>query len=142
MHEKLSVSTSLEELYMVSHSGCQGTRKFSDTLPLLSRFRIHLSPVLPFSCTLEKAVQDLCIHKMADRLYQKLQQVRLTRCDVPACPPIQECDSHIGLQVTALSGVLQLDAVAFLDRVDATWRDHCRFEHVSFHSVQHDCDLP
>ncbi|GAX74771.1 hypothetical protein CEUSTIGMA_g2218.t1 [Chlamydomonas eustigma] len=56
------------------------------------------------------AVQDMCMHKMADKLYIKLQQ---------------ECDAHIKVQVEALQTMLQLDAVAFLDRVDVMWRDHC-----------------
>lgn len=56
------------------------------------------------------AVQDMCMHKMADKLYQGLQQ---------------ECDAHVGVQVSHLQGLVQLDPVTFLERVDAVWRDHC-----------------
>lgn len=59
---------------------------------------------------LYNAVQDMCMHKMADKLYTALQQ---------------ECDTHVGKQVAHLQGMLQLEPVAFLDRVDAMWRDHC-----------------
>ncbi|GIL70584.1 hypothetical protein Vretimale_3704 [Volvox reticuliferus] len=67
----------------------------------------------PVSCSLEElyaAVQDMCMHKMADKLYSRLQQ---------------ECDSHIAAHVSALADSLSLEAVPFLDKVDALWQDHC-----------------
>ncbi|KAL6758019.1 cullin [Haematococcus lacustris] len=65
------------------------------------------------SCSLEElyaAVQDMCMHKMADKLYQRLQQ---------------ECDLHVSSRLAELCGSLSLDAVSFLDRVDALWVDLC-----------------
>eukprot|EP00955_Chlamydomonas_euryale_P101421 365344-Chlamydomonas_euryale.AAC.5 len=47
---------------------------------------------------------------MADTLYKRLQA---------------ECDAHIARQVAALHSMLALDAVTFLERVDAAWRDQC-----------------
>ncbi|KAG2482358.1 hypothetical protein HYH03_018708 [Edaphochlamys debaryana] len=67
----------------------------------------------PVSNSLEElytAVQDMCLHKMADKLYSRLQQ---------------ECDTHISAHVASLGDCLGLEAVAYLDRVDAVWRDHC-----------------
>lgn len=57
-----------------------------------------------------QAVEDMCIHKMMDRLYKRLQQ---------------ECDAHIGRQIASLQQQTQLEPVAFLDRVDAVWQDYC-----------------
>lgn len=59
------------------------------------------APVLPdqsaslFVCVsplMVQAVQDMCMHKMADKLYQQLQQARTAVClgvlvPLPACPP-------------------------------------------------------
>ncbi|GLC45097.1 hypothetical protein PLESTB_001467900 [Pleodorina starrii] len=67
----------------------------------------------PVSCSLEElytAVQDMCMHKMADKLYSRLQQ---------------ECDSHISAHVSSLADCLSLESMSFLDRVDAVWQDHC-----------------
>jgi hypothetical protein len=41
-----------------------------------------------------------------------------------ACPP-QECDRHIGQEVAQLRELLQLAPAAFLERMDAVWRDYC-----------------
>lgn len=57
-----------------------------------------------------QAVEDLCIHKMAERLYANLQQ---------------QCDVHLGQQLQLLKGHMQLDPVAFLDKADAVWQDYC-----------------
>lgn len=38
---------------------------------------------------------------------------------------LQECDAHVGLQVASLQRSASLDPVTYLDRLDATWRDHC-----------------
>ncbi|GFR43674.1 hypothetical protein Agub_g4782, partial [Astrephomene gubernaculifera] len=67
----------------------------------------------PVACSLEElytAVQDMCMHKMADKLYNRLQQ---------------ECDTHIRAHVGSLSDCLSLDSLPFLDRVSAVWGDHC-----------------
>ena len=58
----------------------------------------------------KQAVQDLCMHKMADKLYARLQQ---------------ECDAHIAAHVASLSDSLSLGPVPFLDKVAAVWFDHC-----------------
>ncbi|MEW5312866.1 MAG: hypothetical protein WDW38_004466 [Sanguina aurantia] len=68
---------------------------------------------LPVSFSLEElyaAVQDMCMHKMADKLYGRLQK---------------ECDSHLSQQISSLCSSLQLDPVLFLDRINATWSGHC-----------------
>lgn len=49
-----------------------------------------------------QAVQDMCMHKMADKLYLKLQAV---------------LDEHISAQITVLQGQLSLDPVLFLEKV-------------------------
>ncbi|PNW75189.1 hypothetical protein CHLRE_12g516500v5 [Chlamydomonas reinhardtii] len=67
----------------------------------------------PVSNSLEElytAVQDMCMHKMADKLYTRLQK---------------ECDAHIAAHVGSLGDCLGLDAVPYLDRVDSVWQDHC-----------------
>ncbi|PNH08922.1 Cullin-4 [Tetrabaena socialis] len=37
----------------------------------------------------------------------------------------QECDSHVAAHVASLADCLSLEAVPFLDRMDAVWQDHC-----------------
>mmetsp|Transcript_26924 Transcript_26924/g.58796 ORF Transcript_26924/g.58796 Transcript_26924/m.58796 type:complete len:739 (-) Transcript_26924:3390-5606(-) len=67
----------------------------------------------PVACSLEElyaAVQDMCMHKMSDKLYSRLQQA---------------CDTHVASQVLRLCDMLQLDPVLFLERVDAMWSDYC-----------------
>eukprot|EP00241_Pyramimonas_parkeae_P003213 CAMPEP_0114239402 /NCGR_PEP_ID=MMETSP0058-20121206/8441_1 /TAXON_ID=36894 /ORGANISM="Pyramimonas parkeae, CCMP726" /LENGTH=764 /DNA_ID=CAMNT_0001351581 /DNA_START=97 /DNA_END=2391 /DNA_ORIENTATION=+ len=66
----------------------------------------------PVSCSLEelyRAVEDLCVHKKADNLYTKLQEV---------------CDQHIALRLKSLHG-RAADPVIFLSLMDASWQDHC-----------------
>jgi cullin-4 len=50
------------------------------------------------------------MHKMADKLYTRLQQ---------------ECDAHVAAHVASLSDSLSLGPVPFLDKVAAVWADHC-----------------
>ncbi|KAG2445601.1 hypothetical protein HXX76_000212 [Chlamydomonas incerta] len=67
----------------------------------------------PVSNSLEElyaAVENMCMHKMADKLYSRLQK---------------ECDAHIAAHVSSLGDCLGLDAVPYLDRVDGVWQDHC-----------------
>eukprot|EP00743_Colponemidia_sp_Colp-15_P004129 GILK01004457.1.p1 GENE.GILK01004457.1~~GILK01004457.1.p1 ORF type:complete len:721 (-),score=162.74 GILK01004457.1:108-2270(-) len=64
------------------------------------------------SCSLEelyRAVEDLCLHKMAANLYKRLQV---------------ECEKHNEQKVKALTNQTP-DYEAFLGLVDATWQDHC-----------------
>ncbi|KAJ7544778.1 hypothetical protein O6H91_09G092800 [Diphasiastrum complanatum] len=71
---------------------------------------IHLKQ--PVSCSLEElyqAVEDLCLHKMASNLYQRLQQ---------------ECEVHISEKITSLVGQSP-DTVVFLSQVEKCWQDHC-----------------
>eukprot|EP00891_Asterochloris_glomerata_P003718 jgi/Astpho2/3718/fgenesh1_pm.00060_%23_12_t len=66
----------------------------------------------PVSCSLEelyRAVEDMCLHKMADKLYQSLQQ---------------ECDAHIAKELQFLSERQSVDSVSFLDHVNRCWQDH------------------
>lgn len=46
-------------------------------------------------------VEDMCLHKMADRLYASLQK---------------ECDSHIGAQLSRLAAEQTMDPVLFLSK--------------------------
>lgn len=67
----------------------------------------------PVSTSLEelyRAVEDMCIHKMADSLYKKLQH---------------ECDKHIQSELNKLKKALQLEPLAFLERFNVLWLDHC-----------------
>eukprot|EP00698_Gefionella_okellyi_P004130 TRINITY_DN13866_c0_g1_i1.p1 TRINITY_DN13866_c0_g1~~TRINITY_DN13866_c0_g1_i1.p1 ORF type:complete len:812 (+),score=199.83 TRINITY_DN13866_c0_g1_i1:196-2436(+) len=71
----------------------------------------------PVSCSLEelyKAVENLCIHKMAVNLCSRLQQ---------------ECEQHISVEATRLIGQTS-DPDAFLSLVDNCWQDHCEQMHM------------
>ncbi|XP_024391521.1 cullin-4 [Physcomitrium patens] len=71
---------------------------------------IHLKQ--PVNCSLEelyRAVEDLCLHKMAGNLYRRLQQ---------------ECESHISVKLRDLVG-RSPDSVVFLSHVESCWQDHC-----------------
>ncbi|CAK9238319.1 unnamed protein product [Sphagnum troendelagicum] len=66
----------------------------------------------PVSCSLEElyqAVEDLCLHKMAGNLYQRLQQ---------------ECEVHIAAELRLLVGQSP-DVVVFLSHVASCWQGHC-----------------
>lgn len=58
---------------------------------------------------LYRAVEDMCIHKMADRLYSNLQK---------------DCDTHIAQQIRRLAKEGAIDADRFLSQVAAAWSDH------------------
>ncbi|CAI7830140.1 unnamed protein product, partial [Closterium sp. NIES-54] len=65
------------------------------------------------SCSLEelyRAVEGLCLHKMAAGLYSRLQA---------------ECDRHIAAKLQLLLAQGSPDPVLFLEHVAATWRDFC-----------------
>lgn len=67
----------------------------------------------PVACSLEElytAVENMCVHKMAETLYTKLQG---------------ECEGRIAKEIERLQENVVLDPVTFLDRVDAMWQDHC-----------------
>lgn len=69
---------------------------------------------------LYRAVEDLCLHKMAAQTYEKLRV---------------ECDAHITSRIDNLviigssssgsSDSSSLDHTSFLESVDAMWQDHC-----------------
>lgn len=61
------------------------------------------------SCFFLQAVEDLCLHKMAGNLYQKLQQ---------------ECEVHIAAELRLLVGQSP-DVVVFLSHVASCWQGHC-----------------
>ncbi|CAK9867204.1 unnamed protein product [Sphagnum jensenii] len=72
---------------------------------------IHLKQ--PISGSLEelyRAVEDLCVHKMAGKLYHRLQQ---------------ECETHIAAKLRSLLVGQSPDAVVFLSHVESCWQDHC-----------------
>ncbi len=57
-----------------------------------------------------QAVEDLCVHKMAGKLYHRLQQ---------------ECETHIAAKLRSLLVGQSPDAVVFLSHVESCWQDHC-----------------
>eukprot|EP00850_Spirogloea_muscicola_P020727 SM000224S07115 [mRNA] locus=s224:78499:84282:- [translate_table: standard] len=67
----------------------------------------------PVAASLEelyRAVEDLCLHKMAGSLYGRLQE---------------ECECHVEVALAALAGGQSPDAIVFLSAVEAAWRDYC-----------------
>lgn len=64
------------------------------------------------NCSLEelyRAVEDLCLHKLAPDLYNLLHAL---------------CDAHIAKKIEELEE-LSLDPVSFLNKMDDCWSDHC-----------------
>ncbi|DBA80768.1 hypothetical protein WJX77_001890 [Trebouxia sp. C0004] len=59
---------------------------------------------------LYRAVEDMCLHKMADRLYSNLQKV---------------CDAHIASQLQQLARSQTSGSVLFLEQMNESWQDHC-----------------
>ncbi|KAA6417758.1 MAG: ubiquitin- cullin 4 [Trebouxia sp. A1-2] len=59
---------------------------------------------------LYRAVEDMCLHKMADRLYSNLQKV---------------CDAHIASQLQQLASSQTSGSVLFLEQMNESWQDHC-----------------
>ena len=53
-----------------------------------------------------QAVEDMCLHRMADRLYGSLQR---------------ECDAHIGRQLASLAAAGTADPTIFLQQVAPVW---------------------
>lgn len=58
---------------------------------------------------LYRAVEDLCVHKMGAKLYDRLRE---------------ECGSHARAEMESLQGQTP-DCNAFLQLVDQKWQDHC-----------------
>ena len=56
-----------------------------------------------------QAVEDMCVHKLGDKLYRLLQEV---------------CEVHIASNLRGLQGQSP-DPVLFLNSVAAFWKDHC-----------------
>ncbi|KAK9823559.1 hypothetical protein WJX72_003747 [[Myrmecia] bisecta] len=66
----------------------------------------------PVTVSLEelyRAVEDMCLHKMADRLYANLQQ---------------ECNTHISAELEKLASSQTIDPVLFLQHMGNCWHDH------------------
>ena len=67
----------------------------------------------PVSCSLEElytAVENLCVHNLAAKVYPQLQGL---------------CDHHAETMITSLASRSSLDALAFLDHVGRTWERYC-----------------
>jgi cullin-4 len=67
----------------------------------------------PVACSLEElyhAVENLCVHNLAAKVYPQLQAL---------------CDSHAAATVAGLASRASLDAAAFLDHVGRAWEDYC-----------------
>lgn len=65
------------------------------------------------SCSLEelyRAVEDMCLHKLAPKLYDLLKQ---------------ECDRHSQEQISILVGKLGLRGAAFLEQLCKVWEGYC-----------------
>ena len=68
-----------------------------------------------------QAVEDMCLHRMADRLYGSLQR---------------ECDAHIGRQLASLASAQTADPTIFLQQVGSGVRV------IEFVGVQRACWPP
>ena len=90
---------------------------FEDTWKTLeqSLAAVHRSELagLPHE-TLYIAVQDLCMHRMGEELYRRLEAA---------------CDGHINRMLGELVG-RSSDSIAFLEDLDHSWQEHCRQMHV------------
>jgi len=67
----------------------------------------------PVACSLEalyRAVEDLCLHKLAPKLCKQLQE---------------ECDHHASSELSKLDSWAALDAVAFLHHLGRCWASYC-----------------
>ena len=67
----------------------------------------------PVSCSLEElynAVENLCVHNLAAKVYPQLQEL---------------CDQHAQTMINSLASWSSLDAIAFLDHVGRTWEQYC-----------------
>lgn len=67
----------------------------------------------PVSCSLEElyhAVENLCVHNLAAKVYPQLQEL---------------CDQHAQTMINSLASWASLDAVAFLEHVGRTWEQYC-----------------
>ena len=60
-----------------------------------------------------QAVEDMCLHRMADRLYGSLQR---------------ECDAHIGRQLASLAAAGTADPTIFLQQVALSSGPECLWE--------------
>ena len=82
VHNKRPVSCSLEELYSVREACTARLREaaLQTGAPRLTMPRPNALPrPAPLLLHALQAVQDMCMHKMAGKLYQQLQQVRKGR---------------------------------------------------------------
>ena len=67
----------------------------------------------PVSCSLEElyhAVENLCVHNLAAKVYPQLQDL---------------CDQHAKSMINSLASWGSFDALAFLDHVGRTWERYC-----------------
>ena len=83
-----------------------------------------------------QAVEDMCLHKMADRLYSNLQKVTvyltigcLLSCLIPCVHDVllllKVCDTHIDAQLQQLASNPTSGSVLFLEQINECWQDHC-----------------
>ena len=67
----------------------------------------------PVSCSLEElyhAVENLCVHNLAPKVYPQLQEL---------------CDQHAKSMIDQLASRSSLDALPFLEHVGRTWDQYC-----------------
>jgi len=73
--------------------------------------KVHANEPVSYSQEeLYRAVEDLCLHKMGAKLYERLQEV---------------CDAHAGAMVQQIQSQSD-DPSAFLGLVDTCWHHHCQ----------------
>ena len=85
-----------------------------------------------------QAVEDMCLHKMADRLYNNLQKVTgILLCwhaqlwsgscnsSITAVVWLKVCDVHIASQLQQLADNQTSDCELFLEEMNECWQDHC-----------------
>ena len=72
-------------------------------------------------------VEDMCLHKMADRLYANLQK---------------ECDSHIGGQLSRLAAEQTMDPVLFLSKARCSSLSASFFQWQRFGGLRCPCSKP
>eukprot|EP00298_Acanthocystis_sp_HF-20_P015236 c21068_g1_i1.p1 GENE.c21068_g1_i1~~c21068_g1_i1.p1 ORF type:complete len:785 (+),score=250.84 c21068_g1_i1:123-2477(+) len=86
-----------QETWTTLQIAIQAIHKKESTVPSISLQQLY------------NAVEDLCVHKMGESLYQKLEQ---------------ELNTHIKSVITDLSKV-QANSSSFLELVDDCWSNHC-----------------
>lgn len=137
-----SIKYNLEELYQVLEATCWPFR-VTLTVRLISFYNIFLLTLSP------QAVENLCSHKISDKLYKQLRAVCEDHIkaqidqfrEYPLQFQLLNLDSYYTMWIWLRPTVLllswtyrdlnfvltdALDSVLFLKKIDKCWQDHCR----------------